>query len=364
MTLSPENSVQASRNTREGALSFATDLSVLDNLDRLLDGGELSAAEYISQFVHKEIAPVALDAATEILTPETFTKSRAGNCLTKTLLTSEILSFAGITNYIIFANRHALNLAVAGTREARILDSSRPVLNEAYSPRILETPRQTVPDLRDRNLAILHADELLAHVREPKRSEVEGLSAGKEGESWLDIVDRKGHLPLNYRDRYSWNPDLYSRNHTLYGTLTAADAGRGMLVAMYNFWFLGLRNSRTAGEYLTPMTGVYPELDRRTFASGNYILNEFLSHEISAGVSATDFRAKLDIPADSATALTDDVRLRLWRPDWLRKLAIARRDSEILATARVEYEQITEATPNNLTRGKLAKANQIAKTLS
>jgi hypothetical protein len=282
------------------------------------------------------------------------------------LVTSEFLSLYGIQNHIVVANRHALNLAVDSENDmARILNPSRNSLNGAWNSAVLAMP-SIHSDLRKlgdelRTLGILRTDLLIQNCPPERRAAVRGIVPdGKEAETWLDIAVRRQHPSLDAQEGvYYQHPELFHKNHAFYGTVTSAEAGRKMLSDYYNFWFLADRKSQHASEYLRDMTrgGVFPEFDRRTLRDHGYFLNEFLERQSTNNLAS--FVAHLNGVSDNATALTQDLSVKLWRPNWLKRAAMKTHDTEMLRLARDEYSEIYDKRPNSLVAGKLTKATRL-----
>ena len=361
-------------------LCYAAPLTELvDKVDKIQADDALDFANQVSGCVARtpeNLTERRIDESDALLTPEYFAKTDevpASNCLGFSLITSELLSANGVRNYIIVANRHAMNLALdeSGTM-ARVLNPTRNSLNCNWTSRILQFPRihSNLTELPlgggGRDLAVVHTDAMLDLCPPERRARLTGLveEEGREAETWLDIALRRQHLPIiQMQEEYLENSALSARNHALYGTLTAADAGRKMLASMYNFWYLTLQKSHEAGRYLREMRGVWSEVDERQFDDNAFFLNEFLWRELPTA-NMGDFREYLDIAADSATELTSNLRVRLWRPDFLRKAATERRDLEVLENAREEYEKLYEEHHNALVAGKLAKTERAIRGLA
>jgi hypothetical protein len=148
-------------------------------------------------------------------------------------------------------------------------------------------------------------------------------------------------------------------------TLTRDLTGRRMLENMANFQLAILRQqNETATSSLLGMAGVWPEVDRRDLGDNSYFLNGYLQRRGKAGDDT--FLDQVDVVADSATGFSDDIRVRLWKPDLLRRVAIQTGDVDMLDLAIGGYEAVRAGSRySELVEGKLRKAtaqrNRLAK---
>ena len=286
--------------------------------------------------------------------PDGIAETESTNCLGFSLITSELLSLKGIANAIVWANMHAFIMAPGKEDEMWFLHSDLPQLNSQITPEMTthKSLSNWLSGNEERTSFGLDTMEIL-RLKGDKLRDKNGRTAKLP---WLNFTD-----PRNERKYSEWQQII--RDNFLVSTSTRDVLGRQMLENMGNFMLAALREQNNAADYLLNMDGVWPEIDGRNLRNNSYQLNKYLFEQGAAGVN--NFIEQVDVIADSATSLSNDLSVHLWKPDKLRKVAVATDDIDMLELAIGGYEAILEKRPSNeLVKGKLRKAREQLKRLA
>jgi hypothetical protein len=283
--------------------------------------------------------------------PRDIADTKRTSCFGFSVITSEILSYRGIANAILWANLHALVAALDTEGRAWLLHSDVSQLNSQATPEMATmincdgggSLSDWLNGSEQRAAMVLDTGEIL-RVKGRKLSHDQRRKL-----RWLSFID-------DMRDPRSFSELRMRRGNTLMATLTRDSTGRQMLENMARFSLALLRhqNDDTTANLLLNMSGVWPEIDRRNLRDNSYLLNGYLRGQGTTGVDT--FLDQVDVVADGATELSSDLGVSLWKPDLLRRVAIKTDDAGLMNLAIEGYEAICEKRHSKLVESKLKAA--------
>lgn len=337
-----------------------------EQIDSVNSFSQLSRADKISCLVAQTLNFVQYDQPrAKLLTPNNMAGERHEfNCYGYSIVTAEALSLAGINNYILYANRHALNLAVDSQTGERLLISSDDTrFNSLATDDILRFDN-ALPD-NDGNFhmaAILHTDQLVKQNQQINHGNIDACRP------WLDNNRRRMGQLLDYNDQYIAGSGRYDRGHSLAATVTSSALGRVALEALYNFEYDMYRGEshQTANNFAV-IRDHWPEIGRDNLRDGNYSLNRYLRD----GVANNRTREAVSDAAavsQGVSDLTKDLSVCLWLPDFIRKTGTMQRDWKLLQRAHLLYDDVLRSDGlsdrgRQLVIGKINKTERIMESI-
>lgn len=351
-----------------GELSYpylvATKLT--DQIESVNSFSDLSRADKISGLVAKTLSFLQYDQPRAgLLSANNLAGQRPEtNCYGYAIVTAEGLSLAGIRNYILYANRHALNLAVDDeTGERLIISSDDTRFNTLADEDILHIDNAiSQPDDNLRMAGMLHTDRL---VRKNSHINNGNIDAHRP---WLDNNRRRNGQILDLRDDYLAGSGHYDRGHSLAVTVTSSAIGRVALESLYNFEYDVYRGEdHDVDSNFDRLADNWLEIGRDNLRDNGYSLNRYLCRRVD-NEDLEDAIADAQRVAAGISELSRDLSVRLWLPDFVRKAGTRSRNKSVLGRSRQGYETILyqgglSDNGAKLVKGKIAKTDRIIASL-
>lgn len=350
----------------ESGYPYLDAIKLTDQIDSVNSFSELSRADKISCLVAQTLHFLQYDQPrARLLTPDNLSQpNHETNCYGYAATTAEALSLAGITNYILYANRHALNLAVDNrTGERLIISSDDTRFNSLADEEILRIDNVLTSDDGNLRMAgILYTDRLVA-----QNSRINGGNIDAH-RPWLDNNRRRNGQILDLSDNYLTGSGRYDRGHSLAVTVTSSAVGRSALQSLYNFEYDVYRNERhDTDANFDAMADSWLEIGRDNLRDNQYSLNRYLRDRVSEGDIAGAMTDAQRVSAGIG-ALTHDLSVRLWLPDFIRKAGTDSGDVKLLEQAKSDYEAVLADDDLSeqgikLVQGKITKTERIIKSI-
>lgn len=347
----------------ETDLHFASKLDdLVDSVDKIQANDDIEFAKRTADLTHRAIKYTSITQFNDPITPENLDRTRHSNCYGSSLVVSELLSRHSIDNMIIAVSQHVAVLALAENRKrAFVADAAVPMVSMEVDSNMFHAVDKMGDELsyngiENRSAAVWDLQESLSRMSHDQR---------EKQQYWMSF--RRN----SYIDPRSVVETKESKRWMLRASLTESGIGRKMLDNLANYQFSMVKDSADAEQFLRPLSEVWPLVDRRSIGQHGWLFDD-LRISLSAMAHRKDERVLdiIDNVSDSMTTVSNDLSIKLWRADMLRRLA---RDSankidpkELLDTAiadiKVQSELIAKSSNSagqrELVRGKLNKAKR------
>lgn len=305
------------------------------------------------------------------LTVDNLAASKETNCYGYSIVTSEALSLAGIKNSVIYANRHAMNLAFSDdVNDGVLLSSDDNRFNCDLTSKILAIndldEKRVVSGQEERTSAVLNTGHLIDNCDES----VGQPEVAEQKRPWVTTANRQAMIPL-FDVRHGDGEARFQRSHAIAVSVVSAPMGRRALESLYNFEYYVWRNNvDQATPYFDQIKDNWLEIDRHNLSDrATHSLNIYLKSKAKSGADSDIIAEDIYRVSAGIAKMTSDLMVKLWLPDSLRRLGTDRNNPDLIQQSIAGYEKIKDSLPKNrfdsrkLVNGKIAKSRRILKSI-